>query len=238
MDLRYIAEFIGTAMLVYLGDSVVANVILNKTKGANGGLISIAFGWGLAVLLPALIFGTISGAHFNPALTLSLAAVGSLEWALVPGYIFAQFIGGIIGGMFVFLQYKDHFDATEDKDCKLGVFCTGPAIRNLPLNVISEILGTFILVFSILGLANTQYAGGLSTFAVMFLIVSIGLSLGGTTGYAINPARDLGPRIAYALLPIKDKRDPDWGYSWVPVIGPIIGALLGAFTALSLGFIK
>ncbi len=235
MDLRFIAEFIGTAILVYLGDSVVANCILNKTKGFNGGLIVIGFGWACAVLVPATIFGSIS-AHFNPALSLALASIGRFDWALLPGYVISQFAGAIIGAVAVYIQYKDHFDATEDKDCKLGVFCTGPAIRNFPINLISEIFGTFILVFTLVALGKVDFAGGLSNFAVMALILSIGISLGGTTGYAINPARDLGPRIAHAILPIKDKRDPDWAYSWIPVVGPIIGALLGASLGAGLGF--
>lgn len=224
----YIAEIIGTMMLVYLGDAVVANCILSKTKGNNAGNIVITLGWACAVLIPALMFGPISGAHFNPALTLSFAVIGNIAWGEAFGYVGCQMIGAIIGACLVYLQYKDHFDATTDKDTKLGVFCTGPAIRNLPLNFVSEFLGTFILVFAILGIGTTEFAGGLSTFGVAAIIFSIGASLGGTTGYAINPARDLGPRIAHAFLPIKDKRDPDWAYSWVPVLGPICGAIVAA----------
>lgn len=226
-----LAEFIGTIMLVFLGDAVVANCILKKTKGNGSDLIVITSGWAMAVLIPALIFGAASGAVFNPALTIALAITGGMAWADVPMYIIAQMAGAIIGACLVYVQYKDHFDDTQDKDAKLGVMCTGPAIRNLPLNCISEILGTFVLCFAIFGFGQCDFAPGLNTFAVAALILAIGVSLGGTTGYAINPARDLGPRIAHAILPIKDKRDSDWGYSWVPVVGPIIGAVLAALLA-------
>lgn len=229
-----LAEFIGTAMLVYLGDAVCANVNLKKTGGNNSGLIVITFGWALAVLVPALIFGAASGAVFNPALTICLAITGGIAFADVPGYILAQMLGGIFGACLVYLQYKDHFDVTEDKATKRGVFCTAPAIRNIPSNMISECLGTFVLCFAILGFSQCNFAPGLNTFAVGGLILAIGVSLGGTTGYAINPARDLGPRIAHAILPIKDKGDSDWAYAWVPVAGPVIGAILAALTANAL----
>ncbi|ERK29450.1 MULTISPECIES: MIP/aquaporin family protein [Clostridium] len=226
----YLAEIIGTAILILLGDGVVANVVLNKTKGNNSGWIVITTGWALAVAIPAFIFGGVSGAHFNPALTLGLAAIGKFPWEQVPGYIVSQMIGAFIGACLVYVMYKQHFDATEDKDSKLGVFCTGPAIRGTASNFISEFIGTFILVFGILGLGRVEMVAGLGTIAVGMLIWVIGLTLGGTTGYAINPARDLGPRIAHALLPIKDKRDSDWAYAWIPVVAPILGAVVAAIT--------
>jgi glycerol uptake facilitator protein len=224
----YLAEFLGTAMLILLGDAVVANVLLNKTKGNNSGLIVIAFGWALAVAIPAFIFGPISGAHFNPALTLSLAVIGKFTWAQVPGYIVAQMLGAIVGACLVYLHYRDHFTATEDADLKRAVFCTGPAIRNTFQNFVSEFIGTFILVFALLGFVNTKFADGVGGLVVGGIILVIGLTLGGTTGYAINPARDLGPRIAHAFLPIKNKQGSDWGYAWIPVVAPICGAIVAA----------
>lgn len=229
----YIGEFVGTLMLVLLGDGVVANVVLAKTKGNNSGWVVITFGWAVAVMVPALMFGAMSGAHFNPALTLGLAAIGLTPASLVPGYIIAQVAGAFCGAVLVYIMYKDHFDATEDASAKLAVFSTGPAIRNLPSNFVSEIIGTFVLVFAILGIGQSAYGGApaLQTFGVAAIILTCGMSLGGTTGYAINPARDLGPRIAHFLLPIKGKRDSDWGYAWVPVVGPICGALIAAVLA-------
>jgi len=224
----YLAELVGTMILIYLGNGVVANVSLKKTYGNNAGLIVIAIGWACAVMIPALIFGSASGAYFNPALTVSFAAMGSLSWSLVPGYIGAQMVGAIIGACLVYVHYKDHYDLTSDPSSKRATFCTSPAIRHLKQNFISEFLGTFILVFGILGIVETT-AGDPGTLGVMGvggIIFVIGVSLGGTTGYAINPARDLGPRIAYALLPIKDKGDANWSYAWIPVIGPICGALV------------
>ena len=226
---NFLAEMIGTMILIYLGDGVVANVVLKKTKGFNGGWIVITTGWAFAVAIPAFIFGVTSGAHFNPALTLALACIGDFSWNQVPMYITAQMIGAFLGAFLVFIQYYSHFEETEDKDAKLGVFCTGPAIRNIKFNFISEFLGTFLLVFGILGINSVQMANGLNTLAVGLLIWALGLSSGGTTGYAINPARDLGPRIAHAIFPIPNKRDSDWKYSWVPVVAPILGALVGAF---------
>jgi len=225
---KYLAEIIGTLVLVLLGDGVVANVVLNRTKGNNSGWIVIAIGWACAVLVPALIFGRISGAFFNPALTVALACINQIEWNVAFGFILCQFLGAFIGACLVYLQYKDHFDATADRDSKLAVFCTGPAIRDIPFNFISEFIGTFILVFAILGIGKVDFANGLGTFGVGGIILVIGICLGGTTGYAINPARDLGPRIAHFLLPIKDKRDPDWAYSWVPVVAPVCGAVSAA----------
>lgn len=225
----FLAELVGTMCLILLGDGVVANVILKKTKGGNSGWIVITWGWACAVLIPAMIFGGISGAHFNPALTIALAAIGNFPWADVPMYIIAQMIGAMIGAALVWIQYLPHWAETEDQGTKLGVFCTGPAVRSYGANLISEIIGTFVLVFFILGLGTVDMAPGLGTYIVGLVILSIGVSLGGTTGYAINPARDLGPRIAHAILPIAGKGDSDWSYAWVPVVGPIIGALLGAF---------
>lgn len=225
--LIFIAELIGTMMLIILGCGVVANVTLEKTGMKGAGSIQITFAWGFAVMVPAFIFGAASGAHFNPALTIALAIDGSIGWDVVPMYVAGQFIGGFIGAVIVYLLFKDHFDATQDAKTKLGVFSTGPSIANTALNLFSEIVGTFILVFAIKGIGQVQgIAGGLSNILVWGIIVSIGMSLGGLTGYAINPARDLAPRIAHAVLPIKGKGDSNWGYAWIPVVGPIIGAII------------
>lgn len=225
--LPYIAEFLGTMMLIILGDGVVANVNLNKSGMKGGGSIQITFAWGLAVMIPAVIFGAASGASFNPALTLALAIEGSFSWALVPGYIVAQFAGGFVGACIVYLMFKDQFDATPDSGTKLGVFSTGPSIPNMPRNIFCEAVATFVLVFSIKGIANIEgISTGLDKFIVFGIIVSIGMSLGGLTGYALNPARDIGPRIAHAVLPIQGKGSSNWGYAIVPLIGPIIGAIV------------
>ncbi len=224
--LVYIAEFIGTCLLILLGDGVVANVTLNKSGMKGAGSIQITFAWGLAVMLPAFIFGASSGAHFNPALTIALAVDGSLAWGLVPGYIIAQFAGAFLGACLVYLLFKDQFDATESAGTKLGVFSTGPSIPNMGRNILSEAVGTFVLVFAIKGLAQAgAVPPGVSNLLVFGIIVSIGMSLGGLTGYAINPARDLGPRLAHAVLPIKGKGDSNWGYAPVVIIGPVIGAI-------------
>lgn len=224
--LPYIAELIGTMMLILLGDGVVANVTLNKSGMKGGGSIQITCAWGLAVMLPAFIFGASSGAHFNPALTIALATEGSIGWNLVPGYILAQFAGAFLGGCLVYILFKEQFDATQDAGVKLGVFSTGPSVPNFPINLLSEIIGTFVLVFAIKGLGQIRdLAPGVDKILVFGIIVSIGMSLGGLTGYAINPARDIGPRIAHALLPIKDKGSSNWGYAIVPLLGPIIGGL-------------
>lgn len=222
--LPYIAEFLGTMMLILLGDGVVANVTLNKSGMKGAGSIQITLAWGLAVMVPAFIFGAASGAHFNPALTLALAADGSLAWSLVPGYIAAQFAGAIVGAVIVYLMFKDQFDATEDPGTKLGVFSTGPSIPNIPRNIFCEAVATFVLVFAIKGLP-AEAPAGVGNLLVFGIIVSIGMSLGGLTGYALNPARDLGPRIAHTFLPIKGKGSSNWGYAIVPLAGPIIGAL-------------
>ena len=222
----YIAEFVGTAILILLGCGVVANVNLNKSGMKGGGSIQITIAWGLAVLVPAFIFGEASGASFNPALTIALAAEGSFPWAQVPGYIIAQFAGAFVGACLVYVLFKDQFDATENPGSKLGVFATGPSVPNLPLNILSEAVGTFVLVFAIKGIGNvTGLAVGVDKLFVFGIIVSVGMSLGGLTGYAINPARDLGPRLAHALLPIKGKGSSNWGYGIVTFVGPLLGAL-------------
>ena len=232
--LHYYAEFFGTTLLILLGDGVVANVCLSKTKGNNSGWIVIAFGWAFAVGIPAYIFGPASGASFNPALTIALAVIGNLSWSVVPGYILSEILGGVVGGILVWLMYYPHFAVTEDKEAKLGVFCTAPAIRHTPSNFFSEFIGTFVLVFSLLGVAQTKSAPGFGPLLAAFIILVIGLSLGGTTGYAINPARDLGPRIAHALCPIAGKGGSDWGYAWIPVVAPICGGILGALATVAL----
>lgn len=229
--LPYLAEFLGTMMLIVLGDGVVANVNLNKSGMKGGGSVQVTLAWGLAVLIPACIFGAASGASFNPALTIALAAIGSFSWSMVPGYIVAQVAGAFVGACIVYILYLGQFDATDDPATKRGVFCTAPSIRNFGLNFISEAIGTFILVFAILGIGNVGGAGtvGVDKLFVFGIIVSIGMSLGGLTGYAINPARDFGPRLAHAILPIKGKGDSDFAYGIIPIIGPIIGALAAAF---------
>ncbi len=225
--LPYIAEFLGTLLLILLGDGVVANVNLNRSGMKGGGSVQITIAWGLAVMVPAFIFGAASGAHFNPAVTLALAIDGSLAWSMVPGYIIAQMLGAFVGACLVYVMFKDQFDATEDPGTKLGVFSTGPAIPNLPRNVFCEAVATFVLVFAIKGLGQVEGMNGAQGNLLVFgIITSIGMSLGGLTGYALNPARDLGPRIAHALLPIKGKGDSNWGYAWVPVVGPIIGGVV------------
>lgn len=238
----FIAEIIGTAILILLGGGVVANVVLNKTIGNNSGWIVITTGWALAVYVAVVIAGPYSGAHINPAVSISLAVAGKFLWSDVPMYVLAQMIGAMIGALTVWVLYKNHFDATEDGDCKKAVFCTAPAIRHIFLNFFSEALGTFVLIFTILYFTNASMSdtktviglGSLGALPVAFLVWSIGLSLGGTTGYAINPARDLGPRIVHALLPIKNKASSDWSYAWIPVLGPIVGACLAALLMLVL----
>ena len=226
-------EFVGTAILVLFGDGVVASTVLKKSKGENGGWVVITLAWGLAVMLGVFIAGPYSGAHLNPAVTLGLAAAGTFSWALVLPYIVAQMLGGFLGAVLVYLYYKDHYDVTDDPAAKLSTFCTIPAIRNYGRNLFSEIVGTFVLVFVILALSMQNNLpevgmGSLGAFPVAMLIVALGMSLGGTTGYAINPARDLAPRLAHALLPIKGKGSSDRAYSWVPVLGPVIVGFLAA----------
>lgn len=222
----YIAEFIGTAMLLLIGISVCCNNSLNKSGMKGAGPVLVCIGWGLAVMLPAVIFGAESGAHFNPALTIALAADGIISWEIVPGYIVCQFAGAFVGAIIAYVLFKDHFDATDDADVKLGVFCTKPSIRNLPRNMLVEIVATFILVFTIEGIGAHSFHTGVEALYTFGLIVGIGMAVGGLTGFAINPARDIGPRLAHFILPIKGKRDSDWQYAIVPLVGPIIGALL------------
>ncbi len=223
----FIAELIGTFLLILLGDGVVANVTLNKSGMKGAGSIQITFAWGLAVLLPAFIVGATSGAHLNPALTIALAIGGSTPWELVPAYFAGEFLGAFLGAVLVYMLFKDQFDATEDPGTKLGVFSTGPSVPNTGRNFLSEVVGTFILVFAILGVGNVPgIASGVDKLLVFGVIVSIGMSLGGLTGYAINPARDLGPRIAHAVLPIKGKGSSNFGYGWIPVVGPVVGAII------------
>ena len=235
----YIGEFIGTMILIILGDGVVAGVLLRNSKAENSGWIVITFGWGMAVAVAVYCVFQFSGGYINPAVTIAAAVTGGLEWALVPGYIIAQFLGAFVGGIIVWLAYLPHWAETEDAGLKLGVFCTAPAIYNTPANLLTEIIGTFVLVFGVFGIfANSGVVGGsaaaLNPLLVGLLVLGIGLSLGGPTGYAINPARDLGPRIAHAVLPIAGKGGNDWGYAWIPVVGPIIGGIIGAvlFTLL------
>ncbi|QEH43431.1 MIP/aquaporin family protein [Chitinophaga sp. XS-30] len=231
----FLAEMIGTALLVLLGDGVVANCILNKSKGQNGGWIVITMGWAMAVFVGVFAVGAYSGAHLNSAVTIALATAGSIEWAQVPTYISAQMLGAFLGACLVWVAYKQHFDATDDPDGKLAIFCTGPAIRSTIPNLLTEIIGTFVLIFGVFYIAKAEVGlGAVDALPVALLVLAIGLSLGGPTGYAINPARDLGPRIAHFILPIKGKRDSDWGYAWIPIVGPIIGALLAAALHLAL----
>lgn len=225
----FIAELTGTALLILLGDGVVANVALNKTYGHNGGLIVIAFGWAMAVFVGVYVSSPASGGHLNPAITIAFAALGKFDWANVPSYITAQLAGAMIGSFLVWVMYRKHFEATPDKASKLAVFCTAPAIPANAENLFSEIIGTFVLVFGALFIVGSNNTiGSLDALPVALLVLVIGLSLGGTTGYAINPARDLGPRIMHAILPIKDKGSSNWKYSWIPVLGPVIGCLLAA----------
>jgi glycerol uptake facilitator protein len=241
----FVGEIIGTMLLILLGDGVVANVLLAKSKGNNAGWIVVTTGWGLAVFVGAYSVASVSGAHLNPAVTVGLAVAGNFDWGQVPAYIIAQMIGAFIGAVLVYLHYYPHWAETEDPGLKLAVFSTGPAIRSTVWNLVSEIIGTFALVFGILaikgavmdssGAAVPINMGALGIIPVAFLVWVIGLSLGGPTGYAINPARDLAPRIAHFLLPIPGKGDSDWGYSWIPVVGPIVGAVVAALLYVALG---
>lgn len=245
----FIAEIIGTAILILFGAGVVANVVLNKTKGNNSGWIVITWGWGMGVFVAVFAMGQFSGAHINPAVTVGLAIAGLFDWAMVIPYILAQTLGGFLGAVLVWLAYKDHFEETEDGATKLAIFSTAPEIRNYSSNFITEVIGTFILVYGVLyitapGFINVDGElltsividgqevgfglGSLSALPVGLLVLAIGLSLGGPTGYAINPARDLGPRIAHAILPFSNKGSSDWAYSWVPVFAPIVGAAIAA----------
>jgi glycerol uptake facilitator protein len=231
----YLAEFVGTAILILFGDGVVANVLLGKSKGQGGGWIVITTGWGLAVTMAVYAVGAISGAHINPAVTIALASVGKFAPAKVAGYIVAQITGAMFGALLVWLAYLPHWKETSDQGAKLAVFCTGPAIRSTFSNLLCEIIGTATLVFGVLSvpssanLSGPGWATGFGPLIVGLLVFAIGLSLGGPTGYAINPARDLGPRLAHAILPIAGKGGSDWRYAWIPIVGPIIGGVLGAW---------
>jgi glycerol uptake facilitator protein len=226
----FLGEIIGTCILVVLGDGIVANVVLNKTKGHGSGWIAITLGWSMAVFVAVYSVAAVSGAHINPAASIALAASGKFPWADVPLYIAGQMIGAMIGALIVWISYRQHFEETLDGDAKLAVFCTGPAIRSPLNNLASEMIGTFILIFGVLSMVSPQSSlGSLDALPAALLVLGIGLSLGGTTGFAINPARDLGPRIMHAILPISNKRESDWGYSYIPVVGPIAGGLLASF---------
>ncbi len=240
----FVAEFVGTSLLIAMGSGVVANVVLNKTKGFNSGWIVITTAWALGVFIGVVVAGPYSGAHINPAVSIALAITGDFEWALVPKYVLAQVLGAMFGSGIAWLVYKDHFDVTADPGLKFAPFATVPAIRNYSSNLISEIVGTSVLIIVILYSTSPMIEdadqtpiglGSLGALPVAFLVWVIGLSLGGTTGYAINPARDLGPRIMLQILPIKGKGGSDWAYSWVPVAGPIIGAAIAAGIYLLLG---
>jgi glycerol uptake facilitator protein len=227
----FLGEFIGTALLIILGAGVVANVVLSKTKGQNSGWIVITFGWAMAVFVGVYTSTTLGGkGHLNPAFTIAVSLFGDFDSSLLGTYLAAQFGGAFTGAVVAWLAYKQHFDETADKELKLAVFCTAPAIRNPLNNLVAEIIGTFVLVLGALLMSKpVSSAGALDALPVALLVLGIGISLGGPTGYAINPARDLGPRIAHFILPIPGKRDSDWSYAWIPVVGPIIGGLIAAF---------
>ncbi len=238
----FVAEFLGTALLILLGNGVVANVVLSKTKGNGGGLIAITTAWALAVFVGVVVAGPYSGAHLNPAVTIGFAIAGKFDWAMVPSYFLAQLLGAMTGSMVVWVKYIDHFKATEDKGLKLAAFSTGPAIKNNVANIFSEIIGSFVLLFVIFHITSAEIVdtktpvglGSIGAIPVMFLVWAIGLSLGGTTGYAINPVRDLGPRIMHSVLPVAGKGSSEWSYAWIPVVGPIIGGSLAGFLFLVL----
>jgi glycerol uptake facilitator protein len=233
----FIAELIGTGVLVLLGNGVVANVVLTDTKGHNSGWIVITTGWAMAVYIGVLISNPYSGSHLNPAVSIAMAVAGKLEWSVLPTYILAQVLGAMAGAFLVWVVYRDHFNRTQDPSLQLAAFSTEPAIRDNIPNLISEMIGAFVLLFTVFYFTKAENTGGkallglgsIGALPVALLVWSIGLSLGGTTGYAINPARDLGPRIMHSLLPMKNKKSSDWGYSWIPVLGPILGGLIAAF---------
>lgn len=238
----FMAEFIGTMLLILLGDGVVANVVLNDTKGNNSGWMVITTAWGLAVFVGVIVAGPYSGAHLNPAVTIGLAIAGKFAWASVPSYIAAQMLGAAAGAFLVWLMYFDHFQRTNNPGSVLAVYCTGPAVRNYVSNIASEIIGTFVLIFTIFYISGVEITpsktpigmGSLGALPVALLVWVIGLSLGGTTGYAINPARDLGPRVMHAILPMKSKGSSDWTYAWIPILGPILGASIAALVYMQL----
>ena len=229
----FFAEFFGTAMIIVFGGGVVSNVVLAKTKGNNSGWIVISFGWAVGVFTGVLIAAPISGAHLNPAVTLALVLAHKFSLSLLPLYVSAQMLGAMFGALLVWLAYKKHFDATDDADAKLAVFCTSPSIRSYWYNVATEVIATYVLCLAVLYMAQPEIGlGSLNALPVAIVVLGLGLSLGGPTGYAINPARDLGPRIMHFFLPIPHKRDSDWKYSWVPVLGPMVGAALAALMFL------
>lgn len=250
MMMSYVAEAIGTMILVLLGDGVVANVLLARSKGHNSGWMVIATGWGVAVAMAVYAVGRISGAHINPAVTIALATIGGFPWADVPGYVFAQMLGAFLGAVLVWAAYRPHWRPTADPAAKLSVFCTAPAIRQPGSNLMTEAIGTGVLLFGVLAIAanaegwvaagdvdlSQVFSRGLQPLLVGVLVLGIGLSLGGPTGYAINPARDLGPRLAHALLPIPGKGSSDWDYAWIPVVGPVVGGIAGAALYSWIGF--
>ena len=231
----FLAELVGTLLLVLFGDGVVANVLLTRSKGQNSGWIVITAGWAFAVTIAVYAVNAASGAHLNPAVTIAMAMIGKFAWAQVPGYVTAQMLGAVLGAALVWLAYLPHWRLTEDRGAKLGVFCTGPAVRQTGANLLTEIIGTAALVFGLLAVLtpknlvpNSGFETGFAPVLVGLIVWAVGLSLGGSTGYAINPARDLGPRLAHFLLPIAGKGDSDWGYAWIPVVGPILGGTAGA----------
>jgi glycerol uptake facilitator len=248
--INYTAELFGTALLILFGDGVVANVLLSRSKGEGSGWIVITFGWGIAVMVAVYAVGRLSGAHLNPAVTLALASIGAFPWADVPGYVAAQMIGAMVGAGLVWLMYLPHWRVTDDANLKLAVFCTAPAVRQPRANLLTETIATAAFVFAVLSIAaNAQtlakpgdidlsvvFSNGLQPLLIGGLVLGVGLSHGGPTGYAINPARDLGPRLAHFLLPIPGKRDSDWGYAWIPVVGPLLGGVIGAHIFKTTGF--
>lgn len=237
----YIFEFIGTAFLILIGNGIVANVVLKGSKGSNAGWTGIALAWGIAVFIGVFISADVSGAHLNPAVSIGLATAGKFGWELVPGYMAAQVLGAMMGNLLVWLTYKKQYDATEDQGAILATFSTAPAIRSPFWNLVTEIIGTFALVFGVFYIAGGTVSdepiklGALDALPVALLVMGIGFGLGGPTGYAINPARDLGPRIMHAILPLKGKGSSDWSYAWVPIVGPIIGAFLAAMMYMWIG---
>lgn len=223
----FVAELVGTALMIVIGNGVVANVVLPKTKGHGGGLLAICFGWGLAVFVAVYATASVSGAHLNSAVTIALAAAGKFSWNDVPMYLAAQLLGAMLGAFLVWASYREHFNACDDASLKLASFSTGPSISNPLQNLFTEILATAVFILAILFMTKADHSlGSLDALPVALLVIGIGLGLGGPTGWAINPARDLGPRIMHAILPIKNKGTSNWGYSWIPVLGPVIGALI------------
>ncbi|WP_323147737.1 MIP/aquaporin family protein [Streptococcus pyogenes] len=226
--MNFTGELLGTFILVLLGDGVVSACILNKTKAQNSGWIAIVLGWGIAVTVAVYISGFMSGAHLNPAVTLAMAAIGSLPWSQVVTYLVAQFLGAMLGALVLYLHYYPHWNETKDAGTILACFSTGPAIRHTWSNLFGEALGTAVLVITVMAIGPNKVAAGFGPIIVGFVVMAVGFSLGATTGYAINPARDLGPRIMHALLPIPNKGDSDWSYAWIPVLGPILGGVVSA----------